>query len=75
MKTFQKFIGKNWFTERETLDAQAKKAGFTTNLKVKGDRIHASHIELLDVDDIDVDDHRLTITIEPEGKIIGIFVG
>ncbi len=76
MKTlFKQFIGKNWFEHRGAIDAAAQKAGLHTNLKVKGDKIHGSHLDLLDVPDIDVEDDRLTVTIHADGKILSIYQG
>jgi hypothetical protein len=59
VKKFQPFVGKNWFNEREAIDTLAAKLKLTTNLKVVGE----------DVPDIDVDDHRITVTIEQGGRI------
>lgn len=64
-KKFAQFVGKNWFNEREAIDKLAAQMGFTTNLKVKGE----------DVMDIDVNDKRITITMEPAGKIISFKQG
>lgn len=60
MNQFKPFIGKNWFNEREAIDKVAAKLGLYTNLKVKHE----------DVADIDIDDKRVTVSIEQGGKIV-----
>jgi hypothetical protein len=73
MKT-QSFIGKNYFNEntREELETAARSAHLSVNLKVKGDVVEGTNIPFPDFKDIDVDDGRLTVTIEAAGTILSI---
>lgn len=70
--SYSTYIGKNWFELRDTINAKAAGDGLSTNLKVKGDVIEGSNIPLKDFTDIMAGGDRLTITIEPKGKILTI---
>ena len=75
MKTsFQRFIGKNYFDKKtgDDLEAAAHAAHLSINLKVKGDVVEGTNIPFPDFQDIDVDNSRLTVTINASGDILTI---
>jgi hypothetical protein len=62
---FSKFIGKNWFQNRDAINELAAKHKLSTSIKVRGE----------DVADIMDDDSRLTIHMAQDGKIIAFHRG
>lgn len=75
MDAFKKYIGTNWFLLNEEISTLATNKGLRTGLKIKGDKIHLAHNMLVDVPDINVDDDRLTVVIDAEGKILQFYRG
>jgi hypothetical protein len=72
MKTnFHSFIGQNYFNQKtkSDLEAAANAAHLSINLKVKGDVVEGTDIPFPDFKDIDVEDNRLTVTIDVYGTI------
>jgi hypothetical protein len=71
---FQNFIGRNYFDQKTSndLEAAAHSAHLSINLKVKGDVVEGTDIPFPDFQDIDVDNSRLTVTVNASGTILTI---
>ncbi|RYF09269.1 MAG: hypothetical protein EOO77_24210 [Oxalobacteraceae bacterium] len=70
--SYAHFIGLNWFDHHPKINEHAKRHGHTTSLKVHGDVVEGTRIPLKDFADICSLENRVTVTIEPKGKILSI---